>query len=96
MELAKFDESIAKEIRTALDKDQLIVGFKRSVKKLVANEVEKVYVARNVKDENGAILEQYIRAGESKIQFIDLTNDKLGVACKKPFNVSCVAILKAE
>ncbi|MDD3263594.1 MAG: ribosomal L7Ae/L30e/S12e/Gadd45 family protein [Candidatus Nanoarchaeia archaeon] len=96
MEYEKFDDSISKTIREALEKGNLVIGFKESLKNMVDDKVKMVYIVSNAKSDNLALFEHYVKTGEKRISFLDITNDKLGVVCKKPFNVSCVAILKEE
>lgn len=96
MEYVKFNESMSKLIREALDKNNLIIGFKESLKNMIDDKVEKVFIVRNAKADNLALFDHYVKTGENRINFIDITNDKLGIVCKKPFNVSCVAILREE
>ena len=96
MELTKLDKTITQEISLALEKNNLLIGFRESYKKLLNNNLSKIYVCNNSREDIRLLFENCLKSGEKKINFLDISNEKLGLLSKKPFNVSVVSILKTE
>lgn len=82
------------EIKKMLKSGSLILGTRRSMKKLRLGKVEKILVSSNCP----AIVEKdfsyYSGLAGAEIQKLDYPNDELGVICKKPFSISVLALLK--
>jgi len=82
------------QLRVDLRKKKPIVGAKRALKLLKTGNLECVYVAKNCREDLKKDLEYYTRLANVKLIQLDITNDELGVMCKKPFNISVLAFEK--
>jgi len=79
------------DIKRALDEGKLIIGTERVIKALKRNDVEKVFYAVNTAEDSKLDLSKYSNAFE-----LEITNEDLGVLCKKPFSISMVGISKSD
>ncbi len=78
------------EIRKLLGTDKLVIGTDRVVKLLRAGDLKQVLVASNCKTEVREDVEHL--AGDAEVVALDVTNEELGVFCKKPFNIQVLGI----
>lgn len=84
------------ELKRLLKENKLVLGTKVTLKKMRESEspLSQVYLARNcpqdVKDE----IAHYAALSEVPVEETDLTNEDIGVLCKKSYLVSVVGILK--
>lgn len=80
------------EIKKLLDSESLIIGSERALKALRANELKKIYLATNPKVEVKEDILAYANLANVEIVELDIPNDELGVACKKPFAISVIGL----
>lgn len=76
-------------LKDDLKKGNPIIGQDISVKKMKNQDVSKVYVASNFKNKN--VILSLGKALSISVEVIDEDSKKLGVLCKKQFNVSVVS-----
>jgi ribosomal protein L30E len=78
-----------KKLRDAIKEKKLFVGTGRTIKALKKGEAKEVFLSKNclssTKDEIKKLAEL------SKVEYVELelTNEELGAACKKPFSIDC-------
>ena len=80
------------EIRGILKENLAVLGEQRTLKLLRAGKLKKVFVAANV---SSFVKEDLRRYGQlSNVAVVDLTlsNEEIGVLCKKPFLISVIGV----
>lgn len=82
------------DIKKLLGSEKLVIGTDEVLKNLKNNKVLKVALSSNCNAETKNDVEHYAGLSEVEVVELDIPNDQLGVVCKKPFNVSIIAILK--
>lgn len=80
------------EIRKLLSSDKLIIGTDRVVNALRAGELSGVLVASNCDASTQDSLTHYASMQNVDVTSLDVTNEDLGVFCKKPFNIMVLGI----
>ena len=78
-----------KNLREALKEGRLIVGTERTVKALKNGNVKEVFVAKNCSDLVKNELKNLAEISKVIYTELDITNEELGSACKKPFSINC-------
>ncbi len=84
------------EIKKYVGTERLIVGFNEVMKKLRSNELEKIFIASNPKEELLKDMEYYSKLANVPIIKLDIPNSELGPVCKKRFYVSFLGISKSK
>jgi len=82
------------QLRTDLRKKKPVMGAKRTLKLLKIGNLEKVYIAKNCREDIRKDIEHYAELANVELIKLDITNDELGVVCKKPFNISVLSFEK--
>ena len=82
------------QLRTDLRKKKPVMGAKRTLKLLKIGNLEKVYIAKNCREDIEKDIEHYAELANVELIKLDITNDELGVVCKKPFNISVLSFEK--
>ncbi|MFH1072906.1 MAG: ribosomal L7Ae/L30e/S12e/Gadd45 family protein [Nanoarchaeota archaeon] len=82
------------EIRKNLQSKKLLIGTNEVLKNLKKGLVQKVYLAKNTDPLVRKDIERYATINQFEIERLDLANDELGTACKKPYAVSVIGMLK--
>ncbi|MFW5865903.1 MAG: 50S ribosomal protein L30e [Nanoarchaeota archaeon] len=83
-----------KEIKDNLATGKIIIGTKRTLKKMKQSMIEKVFLASNCPDMIADDIKHYANLDDVEVQELETKCDDLGTLCKKPFHVSVVSILK--
>jgi ribosomal protein L30E len=78
------------EIRKLLGTDKLVIGTDRVMKLLRAGDLKQVLVASNCKADVRDDVTHL--AGDAEVVALDVTNEELGVFCKKAFNIQVLGI----
>ena len=80
------------EIRKELKSGKLIIGTERTLKKLRAGKLKKIYVSANCPGIVKKNITQY--SGLANIEVVNLKqqNDELGIICRKPFLISVLGL----
>ena len=84
------------DIKTLLEKKQLCIGLTRTLKGLKTGKIAKVYVAANAPKEAKADISYYTSLGGTEMVDLEQPNVELGVACRKPFPISVIGVLKEK
>ncbi|MFP4119204.1 MAG: ribosomal L7Ae/L30e/S12e/Gadd45 family protein [Candidatus Woesearchaeota archaeon] len=83
-----------KEIKDNLTTGKLIIGTKRTMKKMKQSTVEKVFLAKNCPGLIVDDIKHFASLGDVEVEQLDTDCDEFGSICKKPFHVSVASILK--
>ncbi|MBW3013343.1 ribosomal L7Ae/L30e/S12e/Gadd45 family protein [Candidatus Woesearchaeota archaeon] len=83
-----------KDLKTRLEKGQVVIGTDLTMKNLRLGKIEKVLITKNCPTE---VKEEILRfSDEVKIEQLDKTNTELGIICKKPYAISVIGYLKEK
>ena len=82
------------EITKLLKSKSLVIGTSRTLKYLKTGKLSRVFISSNCPQKIRADLEYYGGLSETPIIELEQTNEKLGAACKKPFFISVLSVLK--
>ncbi|MCD6403784.1 hypothetical protein DRN62_00160 [Nanoarchaeota archaeon] len=85
---------IRSEVKSALEKGKLLIGFNSVRKGLMAGKVKKVILAKNCPLEIRERMLHYGEIGGVPVEVFRGDSTSLGVLCKKSFNVLVVGIRK--
>lgn len=88
--------SPAAEIRKLFEAGKLVIGAERAAKLLKQGKIEKVFIASNCRGDVKEDMESYARISKAELVQLDIENDELGIACKKPFSISVVGVVKGK
>jgi|YelNatPaOPRAMG01_1025707.scaffolds.fasta_scaffold03997_8 large subunit ribosomal protein L30e len=80
------------EIRSAVSKGDVIIGYRESIKYLKSNVPKLVVIANNIPERMRKDLEDVSRVSGAKIEVFEKDSVTLGVICGKPFPVSVLVI----
>ncbi|MEM4336860.1 MAG: ribosomal L7Ae/L30e/S12e/Gadd45 family protein [Candidatus Woesearchaeota archaeon] len=82
------------DIRKLLNTKKLIIGTDRSMKNLKIGKLSKIYVSKNCPNNIKEDIKYYGGLAGTEVIELEETNEELGIACKKPFFISVVSVLK--
>lgn len=82
------------EIRTALKKNDIVIGKDRVLKLLRKRKLAKVFLSSNISAKMEKDIKYYAKLVEIPVEKISLPNDELKVLCKKQFLISVLGIAK--
>jgi len=82
------------EIKKILESDKLIIGKERTMKLLKKGKLAKIYLAKNIDKETKQDLEYYANLNKTEILNVNMSNDELGIFCKKPFSIAVLSLQK--
>ncbi len=83
----------AVEIRKLFEEGKLVIGTERVEKLLKQGKLKKVFIASNCKEDTKQSFEAYAKLAKADFEQIELSNEEMGIACKKPFSISAVGVL---
>ncbi len=75
----------SEQLKKALEKEKMVFGSERTIKKLKRGNVKKVFLASNCKKEIKEKIEHYAKLINVEVISLKMNNEELGVFCKKPF-----------
>ena len=90
------EKSELDEIKKLVKDKRLIVGTKNTVKKLKENKLDKIWLSSNVPAELKEEIAKYAQMNTVTLAVLSISNDDLGVLCKKQFPVSIVSLSKVK
>jgi large subunit ribosomal protein L30e len=85
----------AAEIRKLLADKRLVLGTERAQKLVRQGKLAKMYLSSNCPPSLKEDLVKYCALAGIECQELPVSNDELGVWCKKPFAISVVGVLKS-
>ncbi|MBI4151686.1 ribosomal L7Ae/L30e/S12e/Gadd45 family protein [Candidatus Woesearchaeota archaeon] len=80
------------EVKTEVQKGTIVAGGARVLQFLKEGKLSKVYLARNCPSPLRSDVEHYARLAEVPLVDLEITNEELGVVCKKNFFVSVLGV----
>lgn len=89
-----FMEDFLNQLKDALTKDNVIIGSKRTVKYLKADNVKLVILAQNCPESVKKDIKYYAGLSGLKVEEFQGSAKQLGVFCGKPFSIATIAIKK--
>lgn len=78
------------DLKKILEEKSLIFGFERTLKRLQNGKTKKIFLAKNISEHMKREILQY--AKEVPIDHLDITNEEMGMLCKKPYKISVASI----
>ena len=81
-----------KQLKEKVQSDKAVIGGERILKELKKGTLKKIFQAKNCPEKLSKDVQYYAQLGSVPIILLDLTNEELGVFCKKNFFVSLVGI----
>lgn len=85
---------LEEEIKKAIKKKNVIIGFKKSLKYMKINKPKLVVIAKNIQEDRKKEIEYLAKIGKFKVKIFDGTSKELGIVCGKPFPISTLVIKK--
>ena len=82
------------ELKDLMVAGKLVIGTDRAIKGLKDGTVARLFIAKNSPAKVVEDIEYYSKMSGSEIIKLDITNEELGVVCKKPFLISIVSVFK--
>ena len=82
------------EIKKLLKTKKLVIGTGITIKKLKAGKLAQVFVSSNCPDKINEDIEYYSKLGGTNVVKLKISNDELGIVCKKPFSISVLGVVK--
>ncbi len=82
------------EIKKIIKDKKLVIGTEQTIKNLKQGKIKKVYLSSNCPKKVKEDIVHYAKTFGSEVEVLDVRNDELGVACKKPFSISVLSLLK--
>ncbi len=80
------------EIRSAVSKGNVIIGYRESIKYLKSNTPKLVVIANNIPERMRKNLEDVSSVSGARVEVFEKDSVSLGVICGKPFPVSVLVI----
>lgn len=84
------------EIKKGLETKTVLIGTDEAVKELKRGTVEKVFITNNAPDMVKDDLGHYADIAGVEVVELSISNEDLGVLCKKPFQISVLSFKKDE
>ncbi len=75
------------ELKEALKEKGLVLGRDKTLKKMRAGDIKKVFLASNCPKHIEETVEYYAKLNKVKVSKLEINNKELGIRCKKPFSV---------
>ena len=82
------------EIKKLVKSKQLVIGTQRAIKSLKISKVQKILMSSNCPEKVEKDINYYAGINGTETYKLDLSNEELGILCKKPFSISVLALLK--
>ena len=76
------------ELRKALKEKTITFGSEKTLKMLRAGKAKRVFLASNCPETTKETVEHYAKINNIEVIKLELPNDEIGLACKKPFGIS--------
>lgn len=87
-------EQVQQIVREHIEKKTAVIGTKRVLKGLRGATLQTVFVTHNAPQYIKEDLARYTSLDGTELVQLAMSNKELGIACKRPFNVSVLGIMK--
>ena len=81
-------------IRKNLKSDKLVYGTEKTIKLLKADKLGKIFLSSNTPGNVEQDIMHYSNLSGVPVVKLDMSNDKLGIFCKKQFFIAVIGLLK--
>ena len=78
-----------KNLKNALKENKLFMGTESTIKALKKGKVKEVFISKNCPEYIRKRIKNYSEISGSICTELDLTNEELGILCKKHFSINC-------
>lgn len=75
-------------LKKALKEKTITFGSEKTLKMLRNGKAKKVFIASNCTETTKQTIEHYAKMNNIEVVRLELPNDEIGLACKKPFGIS--------
>ena len=76
------------DLKNALKEGKLVFGTTSVLRRIRQGKIEKVFLAKNAPKEVKEEIEHLKSAGKFEVKQMDMSNEEIGLACKKPFGIN--------
>ena len=90
--MAEIIDSRIEEIRKAIAGNKQIIGTSVTLKRLKANKIEKIFITKTIAKESLSDIQHYAGILNIPVEKLDMSNEELGILCKKPFRINVFSI----
>jgi large subunit ribosomal protein L30e len=88
--------NLVKIVRSAVDSNNVVLGTKETLKKIMVGKVKFVVVASNCEKSSREDLDRYSKMSGTEVKEFEGSSVELGEVCGKPYVVSMLGILNGE
>lgn len=82
-------------LRNLINEGKIVIGSEKIIKMLLkGEEFEEIIIAKNTPVNIQEEIKRYADVNNVNVEILDVTNEELGVICKKPFHISVLGIKK--
>jgi len=81
-----------KSLRNEIQEGRVVIGTERVMKEIKAKKLKKVFVATNCPQRTKDDIQYYVELAGIQLIELAMSNEELGVFCKKNFFVSVLGI----
>jgi ribosomal protein L30E len=81
-------------IKKALDEKILILGSDRVISELKRGRIEEAFITSNCATSTKEDILHYAKLQKATVLELEISNEELGVLCKKPFSIAVAGISK--
>lgn len=85
------DEAV--ELKRLVSEEKAILGSERVIKALQSKKLVKVYLAKNCPAKQKEDILYYGKLSSTPIVELDLTNEEIGIICKRNYLVAVIGII---
>ena len=87
-------KSKSSDIRKLVEENKVVIGTEKTIKGLKLGNLSCVYITKNAPDNVKARIQEYAKLAGTDAIPLDVSNEELGVMCKKPFRISVLSVVK--
>ncbi len=79
------------ELKKDLKEKKPIIGSAQTIKQLKSGNLEKIYLASNVREDIKEDILHYAKLSNVKVIELEEDNSQLGIICKKTYNIGVIS-----
>ncbi len=87
-------ELTANELKKWTTEKKVVLGTLRTLKLLKQGKIAKLFVSKNIPLTVKKDLQRNAKASKAEVLELDITNEQIGLALKKPFMISVIGVLR--
>ena len=84
----------AAEIKKLVEEKKVAIGTGRTLKKLKQGKASCVYITKNAPERVRSAVAKYAALSGVQVLPLELSNDELGVICRKQFRISVLSVVQ--